>query len=79
MLISSRNTWTVQDDSIETLLSSGGSAANFKTMSATWLGEDEHSPRLLAKFEGNAPVLANGDEFVGSGHVLGVSTPILET
>jgi hypothetical protein len=40
---------------------------NYARMTASWLGEDEHSPPLLAGFEGNQQALPNGDAFVGWG------------
>ena len=38
-----------------------------KTMTATLVGEDLHSPALAAAFEGNLQRLPNGDEFLGWG------------
>ena len=42
-------------------------AINTKTMTATLLGQFEHSPRLLAHFEGGSQLLPGGDMFVGWG------------
>jgi hypothetical protein len=42
-------------------------ALNLKTMTATRVAEDDHSPSLLADFEGNDQQLPNGDDLVGWG------------
>ena len=42
-------------------------ALNFRHMTATKIGQDEHSPRLSPNFEGNDQVLPGGDHFVGWG------------
>ena len=36
-------------------------------MSATWIGELEHSPSLLAQYAGSVQELPNGDSFIGWG------------
>ncbi len=40
---------------------------NFKSMTATEMVQDQHSPALLANYEGNDEELSNGDEFIGWG------------
>lgn len=40
---------------------------DFKRKTATLIGEDEHSPSLLADFEGDVQTLGNGDQFLGWG------------
>jgi hypothetical protein len=40
---------------------------DFKHMTATNVAQHEHSPALLASFEGNYQQLAGGDDFVGWG------------
>jgi Arylsulfotransferase (ASST) len=44
-------------------------ALNFHRMSATLIGQDEHSPPLSSDFEGNDQVLPGGDHFVGWGQL----------
>jgi hypothetical protein len=42
---------------------------NFHHMTATMVGQDEHSPPLSSNFEGNDQVLPGGDHFVGWGQM----------
>jgi len=70
------------DDNTVTLFDDGGGpprvhrwargltlALNFRSMRATVIGQDEHSPPLASNFEGNDQVLPGGDHFVGWGQL----------